>query len=274
MKTNSLINALANFFKISFWLMLVLLTINLGFELFTDKGELGKFSTSQHSSKGYNIPVNLSLTVFDSVVSHKNQKYENVSYYRKGQLNNKYSSQKLDSLKRLNTTIKNISCNEVAIVSSNRKEYFQLLNSKIESETSVKVKSTSTFLTALLFINAYSSFFLTILMFYFLKEIFKTLKESLDFHVDLSKKVKLLGLLLVLGVLFKLLLSYILFLNFDVIKFTSSINNTIILNPIDVLIRPRLNFKLGIFLLGISLIILGNLLKKGNAIQQENDLTI
>ena len=96
----------------------------------------------------------------------------------------------------------------------------------------------------------------------------------MEFRLQLSNKVRKLGVVLTFLVFFKLLLSFIFHLYFDVITVLTSIENEIIANPTNVLIYPRLDFNLLMFIVGLSLIILSTLLKEGNRIQQENDLTI
>jgi len=129
-------------------------------------------------------------------------------------------------------------------------------------------------MTVLLWINEYSTLLITIMILFFLKKIFESLNQDFKFHKKLANKTKTLGILLIFSTLFKFLISIIFFYCYDIITITSSINNQTILNPTNVLIYPRLNFSFGHFLIGLSIIILSALLKKGNNLQQENELTV
>jgi hypothetical protein len=282
MNTSYLTRSLAGFFKLMFWFTVINLIFSLGRELFTKDGKIGSLSGAHHSS-GYSIPVKLNVTIYDSIVNYKDGSLVSEQIYYKNYTLDSDTQLLLDSLRAKPNVIKNISETEILIgltdysknfFSENDYDELELTNSKIKTEASVQVKASSAWLNVLLFINRYISLVLIILMLYFLKDIFMTLKERIEFRYMLSKKVKILGLILIFGVVLKLILSLFFYFNYDIITIQSSINDVIISNPTAILIEPRLNFKLGLFIIGISLIILSALLKEGNRIQSDNELTI
>ena len=273
MSTNYLIRSLAGFFRLAFWFAVIMMVFSLGRELMTKDGKIGPTHGTHHSN-GYAIPVKLQLAINDSIVIYKADKAGVTNYYRRGSFQNHDIQSQLNTIKDKPNLKKTINKNEISIITSRDKSYFELTNSNIRSDALVQVKSTSSWMNIILFVNGYIGLVLTVFMFYFLKEIFKTLNKGLEFRLELSKKVKTLGLILIIGVVLKLFLSFVFQFNYDVILIHSSINDVTFENPTNLLIYPRLNFKLGMFLIGISLIILSALLKEGNRIQQENELTI
>ncbi|WP_179374875.1 DUF2975 domain-containing protein [Winogradskyella wichelsiae] len=271
MSINTLIKSLYRFFKFLFWSFLFFLSLNIYNELFTKNLSLALVRGNY--SVGYKIPARLSLTLYDSIVSYNyDDEFNYTSYYKKGDdlLNNSL----IDSSSISPNSKRSISINETAIKTHCGKENFISTSSSIKSDIGIRVKSSIGWLNVLLCMNAYSSVIFAILLVYFLKQIFNILNRRIEFSLELFKNVKCLGLLLVFATLFKFLVSFIFSFYYELMTITSRIDNTLILNPTNVLIRPRLNFNIWIFIIGIALIIFSELLKNGNQIQQENDLTV
>ena len=273
MSTSYLVRNLCGFCRVAFWFVLLILISSLGSEIFTKDGNIGPISGTHHS-KGYALPVKLQLTVNDSIVNYKSNSSNGSAHYRKSFAENELAYSRIDSLSKQPGFSKSVNKNIIKIRNHEDKSYYELTNSIIATEADVYVKSKSFWLEALLFLKSYVALISLVLIFYFLKEIFKTLKSGMEFRLQLSNKVRKLGVVLTFLVFFKLLLSFIFHLYFDVITVLTSIENEIIANPTNVLIYPRLDFNLLMFIVGLSLIILSTLLKEGNRIQQENDLTI
>ncbi|WP_179021617.1 DUF2975 domain-containing protein [Winogradskyella forsetii] len=274
MSRNLLIRSLLGFFRVAFLFTLLFLLLSLGLEVFTKDGRIGPVSGTHHSN-GYALPVKLQLTLNDSIVSYKTEKSNGSVHYSKGPAGYGLAYSKFDSLlKQPNVVSKSVNKNIIEIKSRDDFSYYTLSNSSIHSDTFIYVKTKSLWLEILLFTKSYIALVLTVLIFYFLKSIFKILKSDSGFGSQLSQKVKILGIILTLGVVLKLTLSIVFYFYLNVITVFSSIDNEIISNPTQVLIHPRLDFNLSMLLIGLSLIILSTILKKGSQIQEENDLTI
>ena len=270
MNTNSLIRNLNRFFKFLFWCALFFLMISLYNEVFSKNVKLG--AVKGNHSVGYKIPARLNLTFYDSIVSYSSDEFNNTTYYKKGGKN--LNKSLIDSLSSLHNTKRNVSKNEISIETHFEKENFRLTSSSIKTDMAIQVKSSKTWLNVLLFLYAYSSVIFGVLIIYFLKQIFSILNISVEFSLELFKKVKYLGLLMAVATLFMLFVSFIFSLYYETMTIASSINSALILNPTNVLIKPRLSFNVWMFIIGLVLIILSELLKRGDKLQQENDLTI
>ncbi|BAO75792.1 DUF2975 domain-containing protein [Winogradskyella sp. PG-2] len=83
--------------------------------------------------------------------------------------------------------------------------------------------------------------------------------------------MKTIGALLVFKILFATISGFILGLALPYISIEPM---NIELKYANISMNPRLEFDFVLFLMGLSLFILSELLKEGNRIQQENDLTI
>lgn len=156
----------------------------------------------------------------------------------------------------------------------NNNEYIEPSKYGFSTNTNFKVKSNKRWISILLFIdNTYELFFI-VLIFFLLKNIFKNLKEEFDFSQVISKDVKLLGILLIGSMVFKIITSTVMYYSFDMITFSSAINGIKNLDSSLIYIKPKINFKIWFLLIGISLLILNKLLVKGIEIKKENELTI
>ena len=275
MSRDFLITSLFGFFRVAFWFTLLFLLFKLGSEVFIKDGEIGAISGTHHSN-GYALPVKLQLTLNDSIVNYKTEKSNGSFNFRKEPSQNDVVLSRYNSLvNQPNLVSKSVNKNIIEIYSRDDKSYFSLTNSIIYADTTVYVKSKSLWLEILLFAKGFIALTLTVLVFYFLTNIFRILRSKLEFGSQLSNKVNALGIILTAGVVLKLVLSIIFHFYLDVITvFSISIDDEIISNPTNVLIYPRLDFNLAMFLIGLSLIILSQLLKEGNRIQRENELTI
>ena len=276
MRINYLIKGLSIFFKVAFWFTLVLMIFNLSLEIFTKDGELGALSGTHHS-KGYALPVKVQMTINDSIVNYKSEKSKSngAFYFKKGFTRDDFLNSKYDSIINQPNVIRTVNKSIINVNNREDSSFYELTNSRSISNSSfIYVKSSLLWLEALLFVRGYVALISLVLIFYFLKEIFKILNRGIEFKLELVNMVKRLGIALIFLVVFKLALSFIFHFYFDSITITTIIQENIIANPTNILILPRLEFNLSMFLIGLSMIILGVLLNEGNRIQQENELTI
>lgn len=72
METNkTLINILYRFFALAFWFTTTLVIVGFSFEIFTEKGEVGSFSSGAHHSKGYPLPVTLTVQLPNAIFNNQ-----------------------------------------------------------------------------------------------------------------------------------------------------------------------------------------------------------
>jgi hypothetical protein len=92
--------------------------------------------------------------------------------------------------------------------------------------------------------------------------------------MSLHKNVKWLGAIMIIKTLLNLIISYVYSSYYGVISTETLVDNNTFSGGIRFSLNPRLEFEFSLFLIGLSLLVLANLLKAGNSIQQENELTI
>lgn len=135
----------------------------------------------------------------------------------------------------------------------------------------VNIKSSNLFFTICQLIRNYSGIIIMIFIFFHLKTIFKFLKKDFSFNSNLVNRVKWVGLLFITWESLYLITSYIFGNYYSHIGLENffKYSNVMRLN-----INPRLEFDFTKLLIGLSLLILSKLLKKGKEMQEENNLTI
>ena len=111
-------------------------------------------------------------------------------------------------------------------------------------------------------------------MLFFLERIFFRLKKSLSFTNNLYKEVRCLGAVFIISESLSLLFSYFLGTYYGRVGVKTVIDGKRLSDGLELSMNPRLEFDFAFFVVGLSLLVLGSLLKSGNQIQQENDLTI
>jgi hypothetical protein len=261
--------------------------------LFTENGSFkasnkSNFSTSSHSSKGYLVPVSIHFSF-----KHK-KTYE---YIKKDTIDNTSSSNRftkfsdesfnfaiddlflksagitqkeLDSIFEFSPDVKT-SGKKLQIGYGLDKNTFLTTNSSsFQTKGYLNIKSSNWFFTLCQLIKTYIPLLIMIFIFYQLKAVFKLLGEKMAFSLQLSKKIKIVGSLIIISQILTFTLSIIFGFYYDYVGFENIINN----NGIELNINPRLDFDLTLILVGLSLLIFSILLTKGNALEQENDLTI
>lgn len=296
----NLIRFLNGIFTIAFWSVLAFFLFQISMELFTDNGsfkasENGRMHSKGHYSKGYNVPVKIDLYISPpkEELNYKkdstNQSTSSITFSRfinpndnffKDNIPGNFNKQRLEAAglteKKLDSFFKNssgikITGNKLQIgFSFEKNQFLKTSTSSFTTEGYLNIKSSNWFFTLCQLIRSYIPFIITLLILYQLKSIFKLLKKEFNFSLELSKKIKFIGFLLVIGQLLTLTLSVIFSFYFKYAGFeNTSQNNGIRLN-----INPSIEFDITLILVGLSLLLLSILLNKGHHIQQENDLTI
>lgn len=263
-----LVSILHRFSKISFYFLIIFFAIAIGFEIFTQDGKLGKFSSGVHHSIGYQVPVSLKVQPESPMFNNLLFKLKNKGTNTMGQ---QYSSGVSHHVKPL---LKEDSLNFKTIVSIHNRgmeDKYQLTSDIFRGDGYINVKPQKLTDTMLLLFRTYLNFILLIIVFFFLKNIFQMLKSDLKFSQRLYKSIQTLGLILILQVLMVTICNLILGNQLSYVD----------IKPLDYKVQyvtlsmnPRIDFDFTLFLVGFSLIVLSSLLKAGNRIQQENELTI
>ncbi|WP_430466977.1 DUF2975 domain-containing protein [Winogradskyella ouciana] len=267
-KGTTLVNILYWFSKISFYLLIILLIIAISFEAFTKDGKLGQFSSGVHHSVGYQVPVSLKVHPQKPMYNSLLFELKNKSTNAMGQ---KYSSGVSHYAKPLT---KEDSLNFRTIVSIHNRDMednYELTSQVFKGDGYVNVKPKKLLDKIILLIKTYLGFVLLIVIFFFLKNIFKALKSNFEFSQKLYKSIQILGIILIVQVLLVTICNYIVGSQLSMVGIRPLDYK---LNYVTLSMNPRLDFDFMIFFVGISLLVLSTLLKSGNELKQENDLTI
>jgi len=267
-KGNTLVNVLYWLCNISFYLLIVLFIFTQVFEVLGRNIKFGNGTLGTHNSFMYQVPVKFQINpkkpIFSNTLYEK--KMEGIAsdggkYYS----GTRHYSKPLTAEDSLN--FKTI----VSIKNKGLIDQYEFLSPTFLSKGYVNIKPKTLLNKIIIVVRTYLNLIVLILVFFFLKTIFKELKTKFQFSNKLSKFIKIVGALLVFNVLLDLVSSYILGSALPIIKIEPIDRN---LRYVDLYMNPRLEFDLVLFLTGLSLIILSILLKEGYRIKQENDLTI
>ncbi|MGY8910065.1 MAG: DUF2975 domain-containing protein [Flavobacteriales bacterium] len=275
-------------FQFGFVFLISFLLFQISLEIFTNNGNIRLSNDSQisstHSKDGYNVPVNFNIS-FDkkkvytfkedsisySFTKYDDQfknKYENSDYHKDILERIGITQKELDSIFKYSPDVK--SFGSKILINEFDNQNLLTNSSSFKTDGYLQVKSSNWFYKICQILKNYLVFIFSILIFYYLKSIFKLLNKNINFSSKLSSKIKTLGILMIVWQIFSLILSIILGQYFKY----AWLKNTVGLQDISIIINPRIEFNFTVFLIGISLIVLSILLKKGFNIQQENDLTI
>ncbi|SFI54694.1 DUF2975 domain-containing protein [Olleya namhaensis] len=269
-KNKTLINILHRLFAGLLVIMSLFLLINIGFDIFTDNGKVGNFSGTHHSN-GYPIPVTINTRVnkpiFNNEISLNVKKHVSKGGRKGWSSNPKYVDILPDDI---NDGTKNI----LSFHFDSDKEYFHTKASSFRSDGYIIAKSENKLISFLQIFKAYIGLFSLIIILFFLERIFFRLKKSLSFTNNLYKEVRWLGAVFIISESLSLLFSYVLSTYYGRIGVKTLIEGKRLSDGLELSINPRLEFDFAFFVVGLSLLVLASLLKSGNQLQQENDLTI
>lgn len=256
MKNLGLVSVLYFIFNIAFWTSIAFLIFNLSLLVFTDDGYVGNFSTDMHPSNGYLIPVKMNIRTPDSIFDWKGERPSK-------DINNK----KIYSINKIPAET------SFEILSKFKNETFQLAQNQVTVNTKVRVKGSNMLFRILGYFYNYLLIIVTVVSFYILKRIFHILRRRITFSPALVKNIRNLGFLFIFSQICYLLLSVYFATNYGVIRFILADDpNTNQL--VEYIFNPILDFNFVFFIMGLSLIILSVLLRYGQSIREDNDLTI
>ncbi|CAL2078422.1 hypothetical protein [Tenacibaculum sp. 190524A05c] len=261
--------------SILFWFFIVFLTFDTALNLFFENSEIKTGENSKIvNSKGYAIPMKVSLNLKKEGYIYK-KSGTSVQVFNDEELNELYiyrhhTREFIEEIKSSYDERQKIGSNFI-LTDPAQQGNFDFTNRTIDSKTRIIVKPKTTFLTIMLFLDKYLSILITILILYFLKQIFYHLKKDLSFNIEVSKNVKRIGFLLilmeVLGAIFNLIIG-------TYISHVSIETDILFRNAFNINFNPTIEFDLPMFITGLSLLVVSILLNKGNDLQTESNLTI
>lgn len=266
-KNRILLGILHLIVTIGFWGTLCFGVLNISFELFTKNGHANNLQVGNHHNVGYSVPFSIRISIPDSIVKYRNNNMNGtVNYHHNSTCNH---DSETDSILQLPNTKKGIIRNEIRTYPNKL-----LVNPEFNADGYAIVKSPKFHIYLLQIGKSYLSFLFIIFIFYQLMKIFKQLLRNFSFTQNISKRVNYLGLLLISFELFTLLLTIIISSEIGAVIISSTKNNEYLDEAMHLYINPQYDFDITIFIVGLSLLILSSLLKMGNKLEQENNLTI
>lgn len=219
-----------------------------------------KYSFGSDHSKGYIIPVSLGQNGKEVKYSETN-KNQKIAI----QFNELSSSQYNKSGDLVGSTYKVINYIPEGEMKFENLEY----SYSPTEETNINVKTSSPLINFYLGFRYYLTMFFHLIIVFYITKIFKTLKNDRFFLLEISKYLNIIGLVVMLKEITRI--SYYFLIDKNIIELIRLRNNKIFdgmyLNNI-------FSFTLTPFIIGLSLLFLASIFKRGYYLQQENDLTI
>jgi len=271
MKTNKiLITTLYVLFTVLFWAMVVSMVSAVSLEVFSNDGKIGKYASyNHHHSNGYNIPVGFNIKVQDAI-------FYNYTYQTNKSKDGSVHSYfvKTDDERLVPKETDEGAKNSISFYFDDEVEYFTTKTSSFNTQGHILTKSDNLFVKILQMSLLYSFVIVLTITFYLLKNIFRMLKKELKFNSTLYKYVKYLGVILICKEILHFVITICLSKYYRNIVMQTRIDNSILHDGIDITMVPRLEINIPLIILGLSILVFASLLKAGNQLQQENDLTI
>lgn len=270
-RSKLLVSILHGLWKFLFWFLILLIAYIFTFEVFTENGKIGNFVSENHSSNGYHIPVTYNINIRNAIFNN----FKTVNKKQHVNMNGrKYQSANLEYIDEMPEDISNGVKNIVSFHFEDEIEYYKTKDSNSHVKGYIIAKSDNLLINSLQILRVYLPIFALAMIFFLLKRAFYLLKKEITFSEKLYKNVKWLGIIIISNTLIALVLTYILGSYFGNISVETMIDNKTFGGGINLSMNPRLEFDFTLFFVGISLLVLTTLLKSGNELQQENDLTI
>lgn len=272
---NKLVRVIYTILNLSFWLFTLIITMIIVFDLFVEKGDYENIRTSPHHSEGYKISSQIQFHIPDTVIKFKSingNKSGNISYSENRSFKKSYEEISNDSLLQKTYLINEVKLNnEFEDITHG---FYKINSEHLSAEINIPINPKDNVFKIILILNAYLPILLLLYITFQLKIIFLNLKNNFKFNNELYKRIKLIGYSLIIFQTLLILISIFIRYKITSIDFIHYIQNTE--NSIFkfMTLNVDINFDFIPFLIGSCLLILSNLLKYGNNIQEENELTI
>ena len=245
--------------RIGFLFTIFALMATAGMDILNHKGKVKTFATKAHYSNQYNIPVNIRIHVPDSMAFYSREEATKKGYVESK--DNKVG----DDLENKHVLITN------RITVSGSKDGMMEIYPEINSKGYVIAKSSNIFVSIFQIIHSYLGLISLVFILYQLMKIFR---KDLEFNIEIIQRINCVGLLLALTQVTRAILVVFLSKYYKHISIHSLKNGQSLEQGFDIQISPRLDFDLTLFIVGLSLLVLGYLLKSGFELKRENELTI
>ncbi|WP_298900810.1 DUF2975 domain-containing protein [uncultured Psychroserpens sp.] len=254
--------------SISFYLLIIAFGFALVTEVFTDDGKMGNFSPKFNSSHGYEMPVKFE-------VRPKSPMFNNILFTNYEEEIDTNGKKRYYTIPQYATpiTIKD-SLNFKTIISINNygmEDNFELTSKVLRGDGYIRIKPKTAFDKVLIVLRTYMDFVILIFVFFFLKNIFKMLRIDIRFSQKLYRLIQILGVIMIVKVLLSIIINSVLGRALKEIRITPLDDA---LKYMDITMSSHLGFDFSFLLVGLSLIVLSALLRSGNKMQRENNLTI
>jgi Protein of unknown function (DUF2975) len=142
-------------------------------------------------------------------------------------------------------------------------------------DTTIKMRTKSIFKNILLSLSMFISILLSLLVSFQFVKIFDQLYKRISFLQNFYKRLYSIGLAIIISTLIKLLLSFIYSTWYGGVRLINASDNVSLSSgEYKVQFNPTFDFNFNYFLLGLCIIVLSYIFKYGNAIEQENVLTV
>jgi hypothetical protein len=271
-------------FTLGFWIMTVLTLCTLAFTIYTGNGILQTSENSTLNVSNKRIPVNFSLSfnhgkkftsytkdslgnIVDTLVfsrkSNEKFNFSNAELFEKSN----FTKEKLDSIFENSKDVEFFG--KKIQFDGDYNENVSTKVSIISGKGNLKIETKNWQLSTLFNLKFYLSLIIIILIFYYLKTLFKLLKTSLKFSLQLVVNINKIASLIIVWQVLKLVFSFLFGLYYDFASFKNTGQSDVFLS-----ISPEYEFDLTLFIVALGLFVFSGLLSKANQIQQENDLTI
>lgn len=243
-----------------------------------DKEEINstliKSNNKHNRISGNLVPVNIMLTIPDTITEYKRYssmrysyyplepkgKFKNIKNYKDILVVNKYISDKY--LLRRNE--------ESAVITS-------IKYNGSSKEPKLIINTDSSFINYLLLFRGFITQLFWIFELFFLMKIIKELAKDIYFSKILLRNISKLGYIILISQLIPLIYAYVdsnLFSSIEISpRVIENLKDTYIEN-ITVRFYPKFDFNFYIVFLGSALILLSKLIERGKALEEENELTI
>lgn len=225
-----------------------------------DPNKGGEYSFGGHHSIGYTIPVNLSQ-------NGKEVQYSETKPNQKIPIEfQKLSNSKYDKSGNLTLSVYDV----IDYIPNGEMKFENLeYDYSPTDKTDINIKTSSSFINFLLGFRHYLTMFFSLIITFYITKIFKTLKNDHFFPLEISKYLNIIGLVVMLKEITRICYYYLVDKNIiELMRLRNyKIFDGISLNSI-------FSFTLTPFIIGLSLLFLASIFKRGYYLQQENDLTI
>lgn len=280
MKTNNrLITILYIISRLTFRFSQLVLLFVLIFECIPN-GALGSWRSNMHHTKGYKINTQIQLSVPDSLIIYKSKIDKSAGYVSKSGIKefDDHFDHHFNRIKNDTTLKKTYQINTFEIYNKNfvdvKKEFKNVNIQNTDSTVEIIINPKDSFLKSILILKNYLYLIILLFVSFQCMRLFKQLKDNFAFDIVLTQRIQKIGYSLVAFPVLNMIFCYIIMQYFTRINYHHYTNSIYGQGYNFMNLTPVFEYNLQTLFLGLSLVVLGKLLKHGYNLQNENDLTI